>query len=288
MPTDAYVEDVVALASALIAVPALRSLISDPESAVLDEFGPLPEVRSLTVTVEIPSRDYTGVTATQQFVQLAIDSAAIAYALGSNPAQIDSDRVRGQLADAEWGLTIEELGLGSVHQKITVWWKSPQGKKQRAVVAVLVGAALTISGVGLAAAGAATAIVTAVNIAGVVVPLATTDWKALKAGAARQSVDLGRIPVGVQINVVAENRYEVSINVRGPQRKFLDFYNLLIHWEPPFSSGRYSVDPATVDPREWHIVLHSNTAAIPWAKLEDKARAAEVELLGEPQLVVVD
>ena len=101
-------------------------------------------------------------------------------------------------------------------------------------------------------------------------------------------MDLAQIPVGVQINVVAENRYEITLNVRGPQPKFLDFYNMLIHWNPPFAPGTYAVDRAAGEPPQWRIVLPSTTTDIAWAKLEDKARAAEVELLAKPQLVPVE
>ena len=118
--------------------------------------------------------------------------------------------------------------------------------------AVLVGAALTISGVGLAAAGAATAIVSAVNIAGAAVPVLATDWSDI---GRNKSVDLDRIPVGVQINVVADNRYEVTINVRGTQPHVLDFYNMLIHWTPPFAPGDYAVDRSTGEPPRWRIPL---------------------------------
>ena len=69
MPTTAYVDDVVSMASALYANPELQRLILDPESAELAEFGPLPEVTSLRIAVDIPGRDYFAVTATQQLVQ---------------------------------------------------------------------------------------------------------------------------------------------------------------------------------------------------------------------------
>jgi hypothetical protein len=146
MPTEAYLDSVVALADKVLDVyqPDQRLYYA----LQLDD-DELPQGGTFHLTIEGGSNDLRGFTAVLDAAQLAFDAAAVAVRYVAEPPdnagnERNTTYLRNLASAPEWTLEIEELSTGSFLVKVKSVFTTKRGRQNILAVAGIAAAITTV------------------------------------------------------------------------------------------------------------------------------------------------